>query len=112
MSHPLYDLTLLIRSRQPIIPIETVKKTRPVDLVTDSAQKLGTAMYTWTIIDSLSACCPQSSRRRRTAERRWTGGGSVCLIRGAARGRGPVTTNSGGATAQMPPGRGAIRISC
>lgn len=61
MPDPLNDLTLLIRSRHPIVTIETVEETRAVELVTEAAKKLAMAMYTWTIVKGLESVLPKRS---------------------------------------------------
>ncbi len=55
------DLALLIRSRHPIISLETIEESRAMELLADVAQKLAMPLYGWSIVMGLERLHPQPS---------------------------------------------------
>ena len=47
------DLQLLIRSRHPLITMETVEEQRAVRLVRRACEEMGLPLFVWTVVDGL-----------------------------------------------------------
>lgn len=52
------ELMLLIRSRHPIITIETVEESRAVTLVRETCEAMNVPMYVWTCVEGLKRIIP------------------------------------------------------
>ena len=65
MADTLHDLALIIRSRFPVVQVETREETRIMKLLERVANLEGWALFVWTVADGLkTSSAPLSPRQR------------------------------------------------
>ena len=60
MPDPLEELRLLIRSRHPLITIETDEEERAIERVLQAARSVGLPVYLWNLVEGLRSAPPAS----------------------------------------------------
>jgi hypothetical protein len=69
MPRPGDELKLLIRSRHPIVTIETLEEDKAVRVIGQACAEMGMPMFVWTIVEGLKRVLPTGGPSQSSTEK-------------------------------------------